>query len=706
MKKIFLCVLTLMAALNFGNQAKAQVCFASVSPSITFDTVNSQVSFAVFNTSFGTYTHWSVKVADFFGNVASDTLSVNTLSTNLTLPYSPNCPGATFTCTIWDTSSAFGCNTTDSFTFAYYNPNPCNNFGYYLGGTSNSFQFIAPPSSSGSTYSWDFGDSTTSTQQNPTHTYSQFSGIYHVILTVTDPNGVICVVSQFVHVFGPASPCDATFYGNGSDTVGAIFSYYPTLYGSAVAGKTVTWDFGDGTTSTDTSMQVNHVYTQPGTYTLHHSISDSTCTDTFTYLVWVVTPPSQCSLNLSVSTNNDTLYMAVTNMTAAPGRTFTFSFFFFDTANGSTQMSVYATQLSPIFKFGLLSNSTVLYSSVSFFDSTQNCYNYVNDSSIFHILGPQNNGALYGWVTGLDSVTSHYALGGNLFIIQYDSLAGTLNAIDTVSLGSGVLSPYGFYAGTYPAGQYLLKAVPDTLQFPNYLPAYYKFDPSGYPSSAMTWSDATYVNIQAGQLTNVVWGCPTGVVPPGPGFVGGNVSQGANKTMGVGDPMPGMSIMLLDAMKQPLGNVFTHSNGNFSYPSLAYGSYYLHAEHPGMATTDMPFTIDASNPGVVINMEAGSAGIFAAGIEQVTLNGVNVSLYPNPTTDFATLNARFTKPTPATVEVVDGAGRVVSSQRLTLGGTTTSNATINVANLPAGLYRVSVKTEGAAAISLPLSVVR
>jgi len=468
----------------------------------------------------------------------------------------------------------------------------------------------------------------------------------------------------------------------------------------------VTWDFGDGTTSTDTSAQVDHIYTQIGTYTVLHTISDSACADTFYSLVWVVTPPAQCPLDLSVSTNSDTVFMAVTNMTAAPGRYFTFSFYYYDKFNGANGMSVHTTTPDPTFSFGLGNGATVVNAAVYMSDSVTSCYSSAIDTVSSRYLGQAGTGALLGYVVSDDSLFWHNPIAGDVYVIHYDSLAGTLTAIDTVYCGNGTFNVFGFYGANYPSGQYLLKIVPDTILAPGHLPAYYKVDPNGFPSHSMTWSNADYVQVSSSILLQTSWSAPTGVVPPGPGFVGGNVSQGANKTMGVGDPMPGMSIMLLDAMKQPLGNTFTHSNGNFSYPSLAYGSYYLHAEHPGMMTTDMPFTIDASNPGVNINMEAGSAGIFAAGIEQVTLKGVQVSLYPNPTTDFATLNARFTKPTPATVEVVDGAGRVVSSQRLTLGGLSSSNATINVANLPAGLYRVTVKTEGAPAISLPLSVLR
>ena len=36
------------------------------------------------------------------------------------------------------------------------------------------------------TYTWDFGDGTTSTQQNPTHIYL-LSGVYNVSVTITGP---------------------------------------------------------------------------------------------------------------------------------------------------------------------------------------------------------------------------------------------------------------------------------------------------------------------------------------------------------------------------------------------------------------------------------------------------------------------------------------------------------------------------------------
>jgi hypothetical protein len=53
-------------------------------------------------------------------------------------------------------------------------------------------------------WSWDFGDSNTSTAQNPSHTYSA-DGIYNVTLTVTDDDGATDATSQDVTVSSGAA---------------------------------------------------------------------------------------------------------------------------------------------------------------------------------------------------------------------------------------------------------------------------------------------------------------------------------------------------------------------------------------------------------------------------------------------------------------------------------------------------------------------
>ncbi|MBI1924836.1 PKD domain-containing protein, partial [Candidatus Poribacteria bacterium] len=52
------------------------------------------------------------------------------------------------------------------------------------------------------TYAWDFGDSSTATEQNPTHTYNA-AGTYTATVTVTDNAGATATAEIVIKVLGP-----------------------------------------------------------------------------------------------------------------------------------------------------------------------------------------------------------------------------------------------------------------------------------------------------------------------------------------------------------------------------------------------------------------------------------------------------------------------------------------------------------------------
>jgi len=134
---------------------------------------------------------------------------------------------------------------------------------------------------------WNFGDGTTSTQSGTvSHTYAA-PGSYTVTLTVTDAAGCASsnggTASQVVTVNGPL----ASFYSVGGDVlpVGstAVFTNTSNVFGAA--GVTYGWTFGDGTTSADVSP--THVYAVAGTYTVTLTAQDGTdgCVPTATLQV-------------------------------------------------------------------------------------------------------------------------------------------------------------------------------------------------------------------------------------------------------------------------------------------------------------------------------------------------------------------------------------------------------------------------------------
>ncbi|HKT60959.1 MAG TPA: PKD domain-containing protein [Gemmatimonadales bacterium] len=138
------------------------------------------------------------------------------------------------------------------------------------------------------TWAWDFGDGATSTERNPTHTYST-SGTFSVRLTVTDGDGAQDSKTHDAHPQAPPPPppppankapeadfdehCDklaCSFTDKSKDDDGVIVSRQ--------------WDFGDGATSTETDP--DHTYARRGHYQVTLTVTDDGgATDTKTRTV-------------------------------------------------------------------------------------------------------------------------------------------------------------------------------------------------------------------------------------------------------------------------------------------------------------------------------------------------------------------------------------------------------------------------------------
>ena len=123
---------------------------------------------------------------------------------------------------------------------------------------------------------WDFGDGTTSTQQNPTHTYAA-AGDYYVSLLVHNSQGCDDMVIRSVEInHGPLVDFEYSYPNCFGDSI--QFSDLSNTYG----GIPITswfWDFGDGTTST--LQNPKHLYASAGSYIVTLTANDATsCPDT------------------------------------------------------------------------------------------------------------------------------------------------------------------------------------------------------------------------------------------------------------------------------------------------------------------------------------------------------------------------------------------------------------------------------------------
>lgn len=109
-------------------------------------------------------------------------------------------------------------------------------------------------------WTWDFGDGTGSTLQNPSHVYAT-AGSFDVNLIVTNTQGCIDTLNMpgLINIAGP----------NGSFVFDPDTGCTPQLVNfNATATNTAvyTWDFGDGNVGITTADSVQHTYTQTGVF--------------------------------------------------------------------------------------------------------------------------------------------------------------------------------------------------------------------------------------------------------------------------------------------------------------------------------------------------------------------------------------------------------------------------------------------------------
>lgn len=154
---------------------------------------------------------------------------------------------------------------------------------------------------------WDFGDGTTSTLQNPTHTYTDDS-VYTVSLMVASNIG--CTNSLVMPGYISITPPQANLTADpvrGCLPLSVDFSDSSTATGNIVSWF---WDFGDGATSTDANP--THIYTTPGIFDISLVITnDLGCTDTVVRSNYV-RAGNRPNANLSPSVTDMCIYGSVT----------------------------------------------------------------------------------------------------------------------------------------------------------------------------------------------------------------------------------------------------------------------------------------------------------------------------------------------------------------------------------------------------------
>ncbi len=134
------------------------------------------------------------------------------------------------------------------------------------------FTGSAQGGSPGYTWAWSFGDQSTSTLQDPSHTYSS-AGSFTVSLTVTDSTGATAQASTTIVVGAPSGVLSVNAQATPNPaTAGATIDFTANVQGGS-GSYIYSWHFGDGSLSSLAAP--THAYSAVGNYTVVLFVNDS-----------------------------------------------------------------------------------------------------------------------------------------------------------------------------------------------------------------------------------------------------------------------------------------------------------------------------------------------------------------------------------------------------------------------------------------------
>ncbi|MFN8248862.1 MAG: PKD domain-containing protein [Ferruginibacter sp.] len=158
------------------------------------------------------------------------------------------------------------------------------------------------------TFYWDFGDGNSSTDPTPTHTYTT-AGIYTLKLVINRGGGCSDSTTAPLRVFPGYFPGFTSLAPVCKDKPLQFRDATTANYGHPIVWR---WDFGDPSTTADTSILQNPVYTYHDTGTFRVTLvvgSDKGCTGTISKDVRIVDKPVFSVGNDTLICNIDTLQL-------------------------------------------------------------------------------------------------------------------------------------------------------------------------------------------------------------------------------------------------------------------------------------------------------------------------------------------------------------------------------------------------------------
>ena len=513
-------------------------------------------------------------------------------------------------------------------------------------------------------YQWDFGDGSTSTDPVPCHQFGPTVDSSLVCLIITD-SASGCSDTTCLMVYPSLGGCSAQFTstpGNNPDEW--IFVANDTTM------LNYSWDFDGGTiVSSINPWSAVVQYNNPGVRNVCLAADNGNgCIDFYCEVI-LVGSGSPCSAAFTfTSTGNNTLSFLPLLGTANVGASY-----FWDFGDGNTD-----TTVNPVHTYAAAGSYqvclTVVFPGGCVDTSCQLITTYPSN--------PPNTLPIFGQVFAGNNPADEFIA----YLIEYDSAAGTLTAIDTFSSSVAITGLAGFFQFHAPAGSYFVKVAlePASQFYANYLPTYF--------GDELFWYNALPVDPNTFPFISI--DMVAGANPGGPGFVGGLVSQGANKN---GDPLGNMTVIITHLDDSPLTYTITKDDGTYELDNLPYGTYKVWVEMWGRDLNYYIITLSADNPSITgLDFEITDTEVIAGsstGLDQFlsTENGWN--LFPNPASEWVQVVLDMKESTEVILTVANVLGQeLYRSTHAAFAGE--NQFSVPVGEMKEGIYLVQVEIQG------------
>jgi hypothetical protein len=280
-----------------------------------------------------------------------------------------------------------------------------------------------------------------------------------------------------------------------------------------------------------------------------------------------------------------------------------------------------------------------------------------------------------------------YLQNQKIYLIRHDTTQQALYAID-----STFTDIFGYYQFCNVTDTLVfLKAAPDSLAYPHEMPT--------YANLTLFWNNAItfYPLVQTPFAHN--FATIFGSNPGGPGFIGGLITQGANKMSAVGDPVPGLRIFLRNATTGAmLGYTDTDLNGYFSFPDIPLGDYEIVPDKPLVSTTNVPLVSLTAQVPVQDSLDFQLHRYWLELVNTTVampspLPGLSFTASPNPFDKSTYISLHLPADADVRLDVYDVVGKCVA--HLAAGSLAADQYRYTIGDdLRAGIYFVRLKVNG------------